>query len=214
MKSTFGLGIYTISDASEILRIPKRKVRYWFNKYVSGEFSNRYKGKYFLDAGDIIAVNFYTLVETYTFYHLKEKGLPTKTIIEAHNILGQMYNTPYPFALHKFLASGAELFHEISEEVTIALNNRNQIAIKGIIQHYAENFDFSKGLAHKYYPAGRKSSVVINPENQFGAPIIDGTNIKISALMNLYRGGEDVKFIAELYELKTKQVKDAIKFAA
>ena len=212
MESKFGMGIYTISDASEVLNIDKFKIRYWFNRYVSGEFQKEHEG-YFYDSGQIIAVNFYTLIETYVFYHLKKKGVPTKKIIEAHNILANHHNTAYPFALKKFLCSGSDLFHRVGENM-ISLDRRRQLAIQKIILQYSENIDFYKKFASKYYPRGRNNSVVVNPNNQYGAPIINGTNIKVSTLLSLYRGGEEPQFIADLYDIKREQVKDAIKYAA
>ncbi len=213
MKPAFGMGIYTISDASEILRIPKAKIRYWFNRYVGGEFKKLNRDGYFYDSGDVLAVNFLTLIETYVFYHLKEKGVPTNKIIEAHQILSNFHQTPYPFALKKFLCSGQDLLHEIDGDI-ISLDNRRQYALADIILHFSENIDFSEDFASKYYPRGRDNSVVINPQNQYGSPIIDGTNIKISTIHSLYDGGEDPKFIASLFEIDERKVLDAIDFAA
>jgi len=211
MKSHFGMGIYTISDTSEILNVPKRKVRYWFNEYVKGQFDKRNEG-YFYVEGDTIAVNFFTLIETYVFYHLKEKGVKTKKIIEAHNILSKLHNTSYPFALKQFLCSGGELFHRVDKDL-ISLDKRRQYSIEKIILQLSENIDFQQNYASKYYPRSRKSSVVVNPNHQYGTPIIDGTNIKVSTLLSFYRGGEEPSFIASLYSLKEKDVQDAIKYA-
>ena len=97
MEATFGMGIYTTSDVANILGLPLNKVSYWFSRYVSGTFENYSKGKYFYDDNKHIAVNFYTLIETYVFYHLRSKGLKSKAIITAHNILSRHYETPYPF---------------------------------------------------------------------------------------------------------------------
>jgi len=213
MKSNFGMGIYTILDASEILKVPKSSVRYWFNRYVGGEFNNKWSDGYFYEEGKIIAVNFLTLIETYVFYHLKKKGVPTKKIIEAHNILSSFHKTSYPFALKEFLCSGNELFHKVKTDL-ISLDSRRQLAIEQIILQLSQNIDFYKQYAFKYYPRTRKSSVVINRNHQYGAPIIDGTNIKVSTLLSLHRGGEEPQFIAYLYQINKSQVQDAIEFAA
>ena len=213
MESKFGMGIYTTTEASIILGLDRNKVSYWFSKYVSGEFKKRYDEGYFYDSDNIVKVNFYTLIETYVFYKLREMEVPTKKIIEAHNLLSKHHNTPYPFAIHKFLASGADLFHEVDGSV-ITLNKAQQLAISEVIHYYAENIDFGERFAEKYYPKGRNSSIVVNPRNQFGSPIIDGTNIKVSTILSLYEGGETAEFIANLYSIKEESVHDAIRFAA
>ncbi len=213
MKAVFGMGIYTISDSAEILGISRSQIRYWFSRYVSGNFRKLNSDGYFYDSGQVIAVNFCTLIETFVFYHLKKKGVKTNRIIEAHDILSKYHGTPYPFALKEFLCSGSDLFHKAGSDF-ISLDKRRQLALSDIILHFSENIDFYQNFAFKYYPRGRDNSVVVNPRNQFGSPIIDGTNIKVSTIVSLHHGGEKSEFIAKLYEIKERQVEDAIKFAA
>ncbi|MCP4457017.1 MAG: DUF433 domain-containing protein [Cytophagales bacterium] len=213
MKAKFGMGIFTISDASEILQIDRSKIKYWFGRYVSGEFNKKSNQGYFYDSGKVIAVNFLTLIETYVFYQLKEKGVPTKSIVKAHEVLSKYHNTPYPFALEDFLCSGRDLWQKIGDDF-ISLDEKRQYALIDVILHFSENIDFMKDYASKYYPRGRTNSVVINPQNQYGSPIIDGTNIKASTISGLFLGGEESDFIADLFEIEERKVVEAISFAA
>lgn len=210
MDPKFGMGIFTISDTSAILNIPRRKISYWFNKYVSGDFERKLGQRYFVD-NEVITVNFYTLIETFVFYHLKEKKLKTPIIIQAHNELSKFYQTPYPFALYEFLHVGSSLFHDFEGNI-VSLDESRQYAIRRIINQFSEKIDFGPRFAQKYYPMGKKSSIVVNPSNQFGSPIIDGTNIKVSTIFSLSSGGESTDFIADLYDLNEKQVNDAITY--
>jgi len=211
MEPALGKGIYTITDVARILNIPKIRVRYWFAKYVSGEFESKQGTTYFYDSENI-AVNFYTLIETFVFFHLKEKGTKTKNIIQAHNILAKHYKTPYPFALYKFLSSGKDLFHDFETENLFSLDGTKQLAIRDVINHYSENIHFGEVYAEKYYPNGNDKLIVVNPNNQFGAPIIDGTNIKASTIMSLVKGGESIDVICSMYKIKTEQVNTVIQF--
>ena len=60
---------------------------------------------------------------------------------------------------------------------------------------------------------GKDHSIVVDPEHQFGSPIIEGTNIKVSTLASLGRGGETVDFISKMFNLTTSQVDEALRFA-
>jgi uncharacterized protein (DUF433 family) len=54
--------------------------------------------------------------------------------------------------------------------------------------------------------------VVVNPHNQFGQPIIDGTNINAEMIFSMYQSGESEELIAHLYAIEPKAIKDAVQF--
>jgi uncharacterized protein (DUF433 family) len=70
----------------------------------------------------------------------------------------------------------------------------------------------SNKIAEKFWPAGKQSDVVINPHNQFGQPILNGTNINAAVIFSMYESGEPIEAIGILYDLTKKQVNDAISF--
>ena len=54
--------------------------------------------------------------------------------------------------------------------------------------------------------------VSINNKIQGGEPCIKGTRIPIYAIYNMNLGGDPVRFLARIYDLKVEQVKAAIRF--
>ncbi len=81
-KNVLGSGIYTIPDISRLLGFPQPKVRRYLNDY----WDERLGKKLFNETyswstrNNIKAVNFYTLIELHTFFHLQELGVSTKEI--------------------------------------------------------------------------------------------------------------------------------------
>lgn len=211
-SARIGQGIYTAADAARILGMPYTKAKYWFSYYAKNKLFDSVGFRYHFEVRDIIAVNFLTLIEMYVFYSLKEKKIKTRKIIEAHDAIAQKFNTPYPFAMKDLYVDGPRILFG-SEADLITADKKLQHTISEFLVSACNKIDFDNHqIAKKYYPLGSSKSVVVNPENQFGQPVIDGTNILTATLYDYYKGGDDVEFIAKLYNLEVDKVRDAIEF--
>lgn len=212
-KKQIGSGIYTIPDISRILGYPQPKVRryvkdYWDNSLGKKLFNETYTWK----NEKIKAVNFYVLVELYTCFLLKEKGASTFAIMKARESMVKELNIPYPFASHKVLLAGRKILYQL-EDLFISADATKQINLSEIIKNFALNLDFDKNnLAMKYWPKGKNNSIVVDPQHQFGQPVINGTNINAEGIFSMYESSEPVEVIAILYDLTEKQVWDAVNF--
>ncbi|MBP7513330.1 MAG: DUF433 domain-containing protein [Flavobacteriales bacterium] len=212
-----GGGIYTVPEIALILGIPKHKVDYWVNAYLKDKFQKQQSYQYHSDFGRQSVVNFYSLIETYTFFHLKAGGATTKQIIEAHDALSKHYRTVYPFAHASILQSGGEiLFGEKvgNKEISIARADRSfQLYFTDVIRPFCKKIVFGKDdLAERYYPMGPDKTVIIDPHHQFGQPTVEGTNILVSTINDLHQAGDSKRLIKNLYNLSDRQINDAIDY--
>ena len=80
------------------------------------------------------------------------------------------------------------------------------------IKDFFARVDFEDGTPCRYWPAGRRVPVVVDPARQFGRPIVDGTRITTEVLHGLNTAGGDVEGIADAYNLDVAQVEAAIGF--
>lgn len=209
----FGNGIYTAADASRILKIPYRKAKYWFHDYARSKFISA-DGTYVTEFRHLITLNFLALIEMYTFYTLKEKGISTSKILEAHRVMCNYMQTPYPFAKEDLYINNKKLLFGKIDDQLITADKHLQTVIINILKPFISKVEFGDDrLARKFYPLGKKRAVVVNPNNQFGQPVIEGTNILTQTVKSLSLGGESHRSIAKLFDIKVKQVKDAIEFA-
>lgn len=215
-KPQLGGGIYTIPDIAQILRLPNNKVSRWVRSYWDEKLGKEFGNKYSWNIEQTKAVSFHTLVELYIFHQLNLAGLKPSTVLKAHKVLAERFNTLFPFANANVLESlntdGRRIYLEQDDQTIITLDETNQL-----------NFDFIKvffkliefdddALARRFWPLGKTKSIVCDPERQFGHPVINDTNIYPEAIYNLYKAGESVKFISYLYELNDNQVQDAIDY--
>lgn len=210
-----GNGIYTVSEIGDILRIPYQKVHRWLNKYWDGELGAKFQRSYSWTVDNSKAVGFHTLIEFYVMMQLSEAGVKTREILKAHKELSQLSNSSSPFAQKNVLKNmgtdGKRVFFRIGKQ-TVALDGTKQFNFD-FVKLFFKNLDFGSDLmAERFWPLGRKKSILVDPERKFGHPVIEGTNIYPETIYNLHLAGENQKYIAFLYEITPKQVKDAIEY--
>ncbi len=214
-RAEIGKGIYTVVDISKILNIPYGKVNLWLNKYWDGEIGREFESQYSWSIGSSKAVNFYTLVEFYVFYLFGEAGVSTRSVLNARKELGKIYKTNYPFAQRSIIESirtdNKSIYLKNGEDI-ITLDVTRQLNLN-FIELFFMKLEFDKEmLACRFWPMGKENSILVDPERQFGHPILDKTNIYPETIYSLYKGGEEIEFISYIYEIDIKKVKDAIKY--
>ena len=198
-----GEGIFLTKDVSDILRLPYHKVRHLMQGYWNAEQFGDSSTK---------AVNFYALIEFYTFFKLREMGVTATEIKKAHNILRKDLNVKYPFALSGINSDGKKLWYKNLTNI-IKVDGKQQTVIELFISEFLHKVDFGgDNLAQRFYPINNSKLIVVDPKHQFGQPTISGRNITISAIKKLHDGGEAIKDIAELYSIKSSQVSDALSY--
>jgi uncharacterized protein (DUF433 family) len=208
-------GIYTMPDISKILRIPYYKVNKWVNCYWDERLGSLFENKYSWTVENTKAVSFHTLIEFYVLYLLGEAGVSTRNVLNAHIELSKDFNTPFPFAQRSILqgmnTDGRKVFFENKDGI-IELDGKKQFKIE-FIKTYFKNIDFDSDLlATRFWPLGKERNIIVDPQRQFGHPVIGSTNIYPETFYNLYKAGEPIEFIAFTYEVDSKLVKDAIEY--
>ncbi|MGD8777444.1 MAG: DUF433 domain-containing protein [Ignavibacteria bacterium] len=213
-KNQLGYGIYTVPDISKLLGINRRKV----SRYISEYWDERLGQKLFNDTytwrteKSNKAVNFYVLIELFSFFRLQELGVGTKKILKSREQMSAELNAEYPFATAPVLTDGKKIWYKFKDDI-INADGSSQTNFVNIIESFAQKVDFrSDNLAERFYPAGKDNSIVVDPHHQFGQPIIKGTNVNTEVIFSMYRSGEPMDAIGILYDLTEKEVNDVINF--
>lgn len=214
-KADIGVGIYTTTELSRILRIPYPKLNRWIDRYWDGELGKEFEQMYSWKTENSKAVGFHTLIEFYVFINLSEAGVKTREVLNAHKELSKIFDTPFPFA-HKEVTSniktdGKKIFLKAKNSV-ITLDGSKQLNLN-LLDVFFKNLEFDiQNLAVRFWPLGKKKNIVIDPRRKFGHPILDKSNVYPETIYNLYKGKESKEYIAYLYELDLQQVNDAIEY--
>lgn len=208
----FGEGLFFPQDAAKILGIPNNRASYWFRSYAREKFDGNTNRKFF-KSGDTYGVNFLTLIEMFVFFKLKEGGISSSRIIKAHKAISEKYETPYPFALEGIFFDKKDVFFEDSHGSFVKADETLQVMIREVLQPFCQKVEYGDlGVAERYYPLGKNKTIVVDPDHQLGYPTIEGTNIVVDTVAELYNAGEDITTISRLYEIEHAQVEDAIAY--
>lgn len=211
IHSKLGEGIYSVSDISFLLKLPKAKVRRWLNTFWNDRFAQKYNTEYSWGVGRAKATNFHILIEFYVFYQLREAGVSVSTIVTAHEEMAKKFKTPYPFASARLLTDGKNILYSIQDGTTVRANKSKQIVFREIIEDFYKRIDFSEDqLAERFYPLGKDHHIVVDPSHQFGQPTVENTNILAQTIYDMHRAGESDEFLARLYDLPLSSVEAAI----
>lgn len=211
LNQQLGKGIYTISEVAFILKLPIAKVRRWMNEFWDNKLSKKYNNHYSIGKGRDKATNFYTLIEFYVFFQLRELNVSTNRIFLAHQDMAEQLNSPYPFASSKVLSDGKNILFMMDDGTVINANKTRQIAFKQIIEEFCKKIEFSPSdIAERFYPLGRDKHIIVDPHHQFGQPVVEKTNILAQTLFELYKSGETKRFLSRLYDLNEDEIEDAI----
>jgi len=211
-EPSIGEGIFTVSEASTILGLPKSLIGRWLKKYWESDFANSGNMTYTWGEKRNRAFNFYTLIEIITVHSLRQIGVSFKKIKLAHRQLTKLLNMSYPFAFSKLMSDGKLIFWDYSESVLIDLDKSLQLSFKKIIEPFCKRIDFNgeTQLAERYWPLGKDHSIVVDPHHCFGQPIISGTNITTSSVFKLLSAGEEKMSIAAIYNLTLAEIEDVV----
>jgi uncharacterized protein (DUF433 family) len=204
-KSTpkIGEGIFLPKDISEILQLPYPKVRDWMLDFWADHSFGTKKNR---------AINFYTLIEFYTFYQLRLQKISSQQIKKAHSIIAKDLDTPYPFAYAAVKTQSKQIWYDYLGNL-IKADGKKQPSLKPLIEPFLKKIEFGdNNIAARFYPLSNSKNVVVDPKHQFGQPTIMGTNIQTRTIYDLYNAGETKQNICILYDISVQQVNDTIQY--
>jgi uncharacterized protein (DUF433 family) len=157
------------------------------------------------------------LIEILFIYSFEKYGLSLQNIRKAADRATKLLDTAHPFATKSFFTDGKTILIKIAQEDNIPdlLDLlKKQYQMEPIINQFLlESLDFNKyDLAEKWWPLGKESRIVVDPERNFGKPIINDKNIRIDTIYDLYHRNKNITEIAEWYEIDERAINEAIQF--
>jgi uncharacterized protein (DUF433 family) len=155
-----------------------------------------------------------TLIEIFTIAQLRRLGVKMATLRSGRIELAARYGTTHPFALWGLLTDGARLLKELGDDALLEIGASGQTSFAQVIAPFCHRLDFDAAshLATRFYPAGEDRSIVVDPRQSFGRPVIAGTNITTESIACLMRAGEQADDIADGYRVNTSQIDAAWNF--
>jgi len=212
--------LYTVPEAARLLRVPPSTLTWWLEgRQQNGE--QVYPPVIRAEPMGSRDVSWGEFVEAGYLREYRKKNVPLQQLRPVIDRLRREFGVPYPLAHFKpFVAEGRRLVLATEDDVGLPSELRMVVALKTgelLLTPPAESFlervDFSsegEQWAERFFPAGRESRVVIDPDRAFGAPTVRG--IRTEALAELVDAGEPLDAVNEDFDLEVTDLKAALAY--
>lgn len=166
-------------------------------------------------------IGFRDLLEIRFVREFVKHGVPLVVVRRCMNTAREMYKVDYPFTTLQFKTDGRTIYgqaiKESEEDGSLTDLKTRQLAFKEIIRpSLYDGIEYDGRQARKWYPVGSKRRIVLDPERQFGSPIIEDTGTPTSILFASFLAeGRDETAIhstASSYGVTSRLVKAAVEF--
>jgi uncharacterized protein (DUF433 family) len=221
--SLIGTGLYSLDQAARLVRADARAVRRWmlgYSRTVNGEkrtslplWTTQLRGEDL--QGNFIG--FQDLVELRFVNAFARHGVSLPVIRATADFARQQFGTNYPLTSQRFLTDGKTIFYEAvrqSGESDLLEVRQKQFVFADIIKpSLFAGLEYADGVARRWYPMGTKSDVVLDPDRQFGTPVVASVGIPTDTIYASYLAECKRKStVARIFDLTIKAVSDAVKF--
>lgn len=230
-----GTGIYTLPDAARLIRVPAGKIHRWLYGYQftrkSREGSVRayspplWTPQLSRAEFDAEVIGFNDLLEVRFVAAFVNHGLPLQVVRACLESARSIVGNEYPLTSGLFKTDGKTIFAEamqkaVSEGALLDLKTK-QLAFKDVITPslYA-GIEYEGQKAKKWYPqfvpSGKQRQVVVDPDRQFGSPIVEETGTPTSVLYASYLAEGATQHAtlqtSRVYDTPAKLVESAIRY--
>lgn len=224
-----GLGVYTLPDAARLVRADASTIRRWMYgyQYKKSSSEHRYSSgplwrpQYGSEQLGERVIGFRDLMELRIVREFVTRGVPLLVVRYCLDAAREMFGGDYPLTRQRFLTDGETVFHEAldaassSEDGPALLDLRKkQRVFRTIVKDslYA-GIEYDGDLARRWFPEGKKHAVVVDPEVQFGHPMIEQSGVPTAALYAAWLAeGKKRAAVAKLYEVDARHVDAAVRF--
>jgi uncharacterized protein (DUF433 family) len=220
-----GVGIYTIPEASRLVRIDQQTVRRWVKGYSYKSSQGKkitvdsFINSSIPDIDNKFTISFLELMELCVVKMFLKEGVSLRIIRKAAKEASELFHVNNPFAYKIFTTDGIAIFWDdktqINDKELLELGTR-KFAFRKILGMYTHEIEFDDitipNKAIRWFPMGKEHSIVIDPAISFGEPVIESTRILAESIYNDYLAEQSVATVAYLYDLNNNNVEDAITF--
>jgi uncharacterized protein (DUF433 family) len=204
---------YSIEEAADYLHIPPSTMKAWLR----GQHYRLPDGR-IRDVEAVVQaadpahklISFYNLAEAHILRATRDRDIPLKNVRAAIHYVRQIIpNDPHPLLSHKFSTYGKQVFIEHLGQIVNATRH-GQLGMREILEQYLERIERdSLGKPRQVFPI-YSSHIAINPFLSSGKPVVRGTGIMLSILIDRAKSGESIPDLAQDYGLQPLEIQEAI----
>ena len=231
----FTVPLYTLSEASTYLRVPRATLTTWADGYEQHRrdraVARTVKGAPIITAIDAAQrgyarLPFIGIAEAYVLNAFRQAGVPMQRIRPSLDWLVKHVG-PHALASKNLYTDGAEVLWEFAQQSGeddpdgavargLLVPRSGQYVFKEIVEHYLRQISFGDG---KYadlirLPQYQHANVVLDPKRGYGQPVFGNSGIRVADAIGPLRAGESFDSVAEDYGVPVSELRDALDLSA
>ena len=216
-RPTYGYG-----DVDSLLKLTPGTARRWIDGYERG--GRAYPPVVREDMTGEESVTWGEYVETSLLADYRDSGVPMLRLRPVVDRLRDRFGVRYPLAhVRPYVDESLQLVYEVQQDLDleesmrlVVAADRGQLLLSDTVRRFIKHADFAdvngydEQIVARFHPLGRDRAVRIDPTQRFGQPAVRAVPTEV--LAEQVRAGDPLEMIAELYELDTNQVLDALNY--
>ena len=215
----FTSSAYSVSEAAELTKVKPATITNWFRSGPDGRpallFAERGRA-----AGEPVRLSFLELVELAVAGEFRRREITLRQIRNARDFLLAHFDGGHPFAVEDVRTISGRVIHAGgSRAMTVAAaidagDDLIQALFEGFEAYARERFDYERGWAIRFFPAGRDEELNVDPRYRGGQLTVSGRGVTARTIAGRFKGGESVEYLAEDYDITPAAVESSIRFFA
>jgi len=215
-NSLVGIGVYTPSEASRLLRIPTPKIVRWLRGHeVKGKRYDRlWRPQIDLGNGRVY-LGFRDLMEMRTANAFIEAGVSAVMIRRAIEEARKYVDDERPLSTTKFKTDGQSIFMEIASahgDPQLLDLFKRQYTFKRIVEASLKGVEFEGIAPSRWWPLSRQMQILVDPDRSFGQPIEAETGVPTAILAAAAKTEGSLKSAAQRWLVPVDAVRRAVEF--
>lgn len=219
-ETYIGRGVYSVSEAARLVRLPEARIRRWVRGYWSTSARVHVPALLGFRQGTNSAadsLSFDDLLELLYMEHFVTNGVSIHHIRRVAERARDSLHTVHPFSTYRFVTDGRSVLRDVSEEVrhpTLLNLITEQLEPERILRTMLRgDLDLDdRDQVVRWWPMTKKSDVVVDPSRRFGSPIISSGGMPTYLLSRSYKAERSYRRVGEWFNVEWTSVRDAVAF--
>ena len=216
-----GKGIYSIPEASRIIRVNYSTIKRWVSGYKYVYQNERRVGlpvfePDFEPIDNSYAISFLDLIEIRFVNAFLQYGVSLRKIRVASAHAAEILEQAHPFTTKKFHTDKRTILMDIAEaedDSQLLDLVKDQYSLRQVFAPYLyAGLELTDGGTRRWWPMAPNKSIVIDPARSFGQPILDIEGIPSATIANSYKAEGDAGFVARWFGISQQAVTSAIEY--
>lgn len=219
-RGWLGIGLYTAAEAARLLKLAPATVRRWIGGY---HYNHRGVPRYAdpLWAAQLpklsgqVGLGFLDLMQLRVVSAFVAEGVSVQAMRRALQRAEEFLDQEHPFTTARFKTDGRRVFLEVADETgeqKLVDLIRYQYGFHQVIAPSFKNVDFEADAMVRWWPMGRRHSIVLDPQRSFGAPINARSGVSTATIADVARTEGSASAVTLWFPVSVREVNDAVEF--